>query len=654
MEVAPLLEVAAAVGHASVAELQAALPGVQVERLLELAAAHELLVVEDDLSVRFQHPLIGSAVYERLGPLARRSLHAAQSERATDPDARARHLALSRDLPDAAVATELEEAARRANERGAPELAAEFALRSAMLTPATDADERLRRALAEVGYRAAAGEVAKALSAADALIAVLPPGRRRAEVLARRVFLDLEQGETALERALAEAGGDELLRGELLDLLGWLRGTFRGDLDNGLACAREATAIGERLGDRRLTMLADASVGVIETLRGLPDSGRIARAVAVEPELGAPPLGRRPPIFLARKQLWDGELAAARAGFERMRQEFLRSGTEFQRPYRLYDLALAEYAAGELEHAAESAREGAEAAADAQNQDAQPWLLYPLALADAGLGHRASAEAAARRLLELSVARGEPPGIARARSVLGLLALAEGDAAAAARELRTAARLLEEMGIRHPGAYPALADVVEALAGYGDREPAAAALERLEATAHALDAPWPLAAAARARGHLLGAEDAEAAAAALSDADESFTRLGYRLDAARAAFARGRALIRAGRRKAAADVIAEARVRFADMRAAGWEARAVEELERAAPGRAEGELTATERRVAGLVAEGRKNREIGQALFMSVPTVEAHLTRIYRKLDLRSRSELTRLVAGGAVRVDQD
>jgi DNA-binding NarL/FixJ family response regulator len=75
-----------------------------------------------------------------------------------------------------------------------------------------------------------------------------------------------------------------------------------------------------------------------------------------------------------------------------------------------------------------------------------------------------------------------------------------------------------------------------------------------------------------------------------------------------------------------------------------WEARAIEELERAAPGRAAGALTATERRIAGYVAEGMKNKEIAAAMFVSVATVEAHLTRIYRKLDIRSRSELARLV----------
>jgi len=78
-----------------------------------------------------------------------------------------------------------------------------------------------------------------------------------------------------------------------------------------------------------------------------------------------------------------------------------------------------------------------------------------------------------------------------------------------------------------------------------------------------------------------------------------------------------------------------------------WEARAIEELERVAPGRAAGELTPTEARVAQLIAEGMRNKEIGAALFISVATVEAHLTRIYRKLGIRSRTELARLVVDG-------
>jgi DNA-binding CsgD family transcriptional regulator len=75
----------------------------------------------------------------------------------------------------------------------------------------------------------------------------------------------------------------------------------------------------------------------------------------------------------------------------------------------------------------------------------------------------------------------------------------------------------------------------------------------------------------------------------------------------------------------------------------------VAELERAAPGRASGRLTGAELRIAQLVADGRRNQEIGQALFMSIRSVEGHLTRTYRKLGIRSRSELARLVADGGV-----
>jgi DNA-binding NarL/FixJ family response regulator len=75
------------------------------------------------------------------------------------------------------------------------------------------------------------------------------------------------------------------------------------------------------------------------------------------------------------------------------------------------------------------------------------------------------------------------------------------------------------------------------------------------------------------------------------------------------------------------------------------------ELERALPGRHGGELTRAERRVAALVADGSKNRDIGRELYMSVATVEAHLTRIYGKLDIRSRSDLARLVADGSLEV---
>jgi DNA-binding NarL/FixJ family response regulator len=150
---------------------------------------------------------------------------------------------------------------------------------------------------------------------------------------------------------------------------------------------------------------------------------------------------------------------------------------------------------------------------------------------------------------------------------------------------------------------------------------------------------------------VLARGEPEVAATTLQGAASAFAELGYEPDGARAALLEGRALLRAARRTAAADALAAARNRFAAMGAVLWAARAADELERAAPGRAAGELTPTETRIARLVADGKKNREIGETLFISVATVEAHLTRIYRKLSIRSPSELTRHVAEGTLPV---
>jgi DNA-binding CsgD family transcriptional regulator len=402
-------------------------------------------------------------------------------------------------------------------------------------------------------------------------------------------------------------------------------------------------------------MLAAAGLAFMETFAGTPRPEHMARALALEEEIGTPVLWAGPRALLGKQLLWSGELDPATALFEAALADAARSRNERLRSYRLYDLALANCAAGNLATAQELVRLGMESARDAEDEHVEGWLLYPAALVDAWLGHAAEARVAARRRLEWAVSRGERPGIARARSVLGLLALSEDDSATAERELSEAVQFLEEMGVGHPGAIPALPDAVEALVGCGDSPSAGRLLGRLERQAAAVDSPWASAAAERCRGLLLFAcGDADGAIARLEAAAASFDRIGYRADAARSLLALGRALLRGGYRMRAADVVADARGRFSDFGAVLWEARAVEELERVAPGRAAGELTKAERRIAARVADGRKNREVGEELFMSVATVEAHLTRIYRKLEIGSRSELARLVADGTVALSDE
>jgi hypothetical protein len=244
-ELLPLLETAVALGPASTAELRAALPETDVDALLARAAEHELLVVEDG-AVRFVHPLLGSVVYGRMGPLERRRLHARLADGARDPDVRARHLALSADEVDDATAALLEQAAARARSRGAFDVAAELGRHSVRLTPAASADDRFRRALAEIADLAQAGDGGRAVEVSNRLIAELPPGPVRAEALVQHSDLETDHPElviASLERALDDAGDDGSLRAKVLQELALSRFLCLGDLRGALADVRQAVAI---------------------------------------------------------------------------------------------------------------------------------------------------------------------------------------------------------------------------------------------------------------------------------------------------------------------------------------------------------------------------------------------------------------------------
>ncbi len=654
--VLPVLDVVAVSGPALCSLLEQALPDSDVEELVMQASALDLLVVEDDLRVRFSHPLMATAVYRRMNPIARRTLHARLAAVADDPDSRVRHLALSTDAPDASIAADLEAAALKARGRGASDVAAGFARHSHRLTPTGDVADRRRRALMEIANLAAAGEARRARDLVDGLVAALPPGPDRAAALVHRFYVendDVASADATLQQALEDAAADALLRGRVLDILGWFRGVFGGDLAAGISACSEAVAIAETERDKALWMLAAGHLAHMQALAGSPDVETMERAVALSDELGGPTLGGGPRAWLAKQRLWAGELAAARSMFGDVLSAHVATGNELERAYRFYDLALLEIAAGNPTAALEYATRGVEAAQDSANADAEGWVLYPLALAHVWLGEPAAARSAARRLLEWPGRPGERLGTARAYSALGLLALAEGDATAASGELRVALSLLERVGVAHPGAVPVLPDAIIACASSGATSEAADLLHRLEAQADTLGDVRTRAMLHHARGVVhLADGDADEATVELEAAVRAFDKLGFAPDAARATLACGRALMRSGHRTQAAERLADARKRFATIGAPLWEAQAVTEIERVSPGRSRGVLTRAEARVARLVVQGAKNREVAAALFMSVATVEAHLTRIYRKVGVRSRTELARLVTQGELSLE--
>jgi DNA-binding CsgD family transcriptional regulator len=596
-------------------------------------------------------------VYRRINPTDRRRLHARLAEIARSPDARARHLALSTCGPDVEVALLLEEAAERARRSGAPGMAAEFARHSVRLTPCGD-EAASRRALLEMAAMAAAGEIGKARALVDGLIARLPSGPQRAEALIQRFYVendDVDVGDATLVQALAESAGDERVRGHVLDILGWHRGVFRGDLPAGIVCAEDAVAIAERQSDQQLLVRAEGHLAHMKALAGHPDPVAMARSVALTGEVGTPHLGGGPRAWLAKQLLWAGDVDEARAMFESTMALDAERGYELERPYRLYDLALVECAAGNLELALDFANTGVEVARDAENADAEGWLMYPLALTQAWLGLDTQATASADRLLSWPGRPGHRLGQARGLSVLGVLRLSTGDVCAAANDLARAVEVVEAIGLGHPGALPVLPDAVIAYAAAGRIEEADNLLSRLERQAAVIDRPRMEAMVLHARGTLVAATgEPDLAIGMLGEAADGFDELGLRPDAARCRLAAGRAALKLARRRLAAELLEGARDGFTDIGAMQWAATAAAELERAMPGRKAGLLTPTESRITRLVAAGAKNAEIAAELFLSVATVEAHLTRVYRKLDIRSRTELTRAVHDGTVGMSAD
>jgi len=191
-------------------------------------------------------------------------------------------------------------------------------------------------------------------------------------------------------------------------------------------------------------------------------------------------------------------------------------------------------------------------------------------------------------------------------------------------------------------------DLIEALVRAGRDDEATELLASFEQTAETSMSTWALGTAARCHGLLDTGDDFEVGFSRALELQEA-SQAPFEL--ARTELCLGERLRRARRRKEARDVLRAAIERFERLGAVPWAERAKTELrasgETIQPGGviATNELTPQELQVALTVAKGATNREAGAALFLSPKTIEAHLGRVYRKLDVRSRTELAALLA---------
>ena len=638
------LLVAAALSSPDV-QLISALLGSEAGDALEAAERADVIVIHES-RVRFSHPLLASTVYATASPARRRTLHALLAGVIAEPEEQARHLALAAEGPDDEVAARLGSAAHHANARGAPEAAAELAELAYRLTPPDRADARAGRSLELAEYAFRAGDTEHARRLTESVIEEQAPGPLRAralELLARMFHVaGTPVAAAALcEQALGEAGG-------VIELEARIHATYAlvswHDFQLGRKHARAALDLLERLPDPDPGILAQTLLAYLEsefyTGQGLPPDV-LERALALERVAPAVNVSDRVSAALGVWLKYQGDFDAARRWLEAAHRAAVEEGDEASLPYVVGHLPQLELWTGNWSEAERRAVEHLELAEATAQPDQRRQALFNLALVHAHMGHAEEAKAWAEGLQLEAEQAGDQWGISNALAVLGLLELSLGNPSGAADHLASNMALRETIGTSEP--QRAYADYAEALIELGELDRAEEAIQLLEARARAVDRAPLLAVSGCCRGLLAAArQDLDAASAALDEALAHHDRITVPFDLARTLVAVGRVRRRRGERKAAREALEHAQRIFEELGAPIWAARAEAELHRIPirRGSSSNELTPTEQQVAELAGSGGTNREIAQALFMSPKTVEVNLTRIYRKLGIRSRAEL--------------
>jgi DNA-binding CsgD family transcriptional regulator/tetratricopeptide (TPR) repeat protein len=624
-EAIPAIELASVSGPASIG----AFPN---ERALDRAVALGLLETHGHI-VRFSHPLIAAAAYDNLGPGRRRELHRQCARSANSIESRARHLALATDGPDAATASLLDEASRAAASRGAPEAAAELAVHARRLTPPDDVEAYARRTMDEAEYMLLAADEHAVGELTGEVLATSVAGVVRARALLRRalVEVDAEEAVSLLEAAVAEEHDDAGLRARTLAALAWDRGIGLGDASTAVDEAIRAIRMAEHLDESTLAYCL-TSAGFVLALAADPRAeGFLEQAVQIRRR--TPGAARLSFATLAQQYVWRGKWLEAEALLAEERSH-APDGDEYVQ--LRVDLIAAENAI----------RRG--------HWDEAVGLLDTIIAADGGYTRIV---ALTQRAL-LRAMRGDRAALADASAVAVSSFAADRVVAAAmshARALldRTATgsfapamlakfpSMGEKAGPFSGAAWWAIPYAVELLVSRDQRDTAAELTGRLKQRAAQLD-PWGSAGVALCDGLLaLGSGDTTTALSRIDEARRGFEQIGASWEVARCLLASGRALRRLGRRKESSSALDAAIVLFSAMSAVPSEREAADELRRARPRpRHDDTLTEAERNVAALVASGRTNKDVAAELFTTVATVEAHLTRVYSKLGIRSRSEL--------------
>ncbi|GLW54405.1 helix-turn-helix transcriptional regulator [Kitasatospora phosalacinea] len=632
-------------------ELLDRLAGPSAGHLLARAEAAGLVDPgQPDGRVRFTASAIGAELTARLPETARRLLHARLAAVGHDPVRRDRHTALAAD-PDAAphAARDAARAAGHARLRGEHPLAAELSLLAAERTPHEEAGLLTERALTAVRDAAHCGDLPRSRAAARLVLGQDSSPAQRVSALVTLIDSSgqhLDGMDELFAEALHEAAGRPDLTAQVLIRQAIWANVSDGDPGRAADLAARAAALALAADDTTTTVLALTVQARVERVLGRPGSeATLNRALSLP--LAAPvPVNATPEHLAARHALFDDRPADARAALLPLLARARREGDAEGTVDVLRSLAEAELRAGRCDRALDHARR-AQALTDRAAMPPGP-ACYTSALVEGTAARTGPALAHARRGVEASREEDNRVFLSRNLFALGHLLLAAGrpkEALAALEEVRVLER---QQQVRDPSVLRWHADLAEALVAVGRLDEADGLLADTRRAAAELGRGCVLPALDRARALLDAARgDYDAAARRLTDAADLLHHLPVE---------RGRTLLalshteRRGRRRASARAAARGAAElFAAHGAHPWSAaaaRALHRLEQRPPGDGDRpRLTSAEERCARLAAGGASNRDIAADLTVSVKTVEATLTRVYRKLGVHSRVQLAHAVA---------
>ena len=617
------------------------------DRLVELLgeAETQAVVAIDGIRLRFTHPVLAHGVYTGALPRRRRAMHRRLAALVTEPELRARHLALSDATGEQQTVEALDTAAQIARARGAPAAAAEL-LELAIGLGADDPGRWIRCAT----HYFDASDPAHAKQILDAIVAELPAGPLRAQALHQLGLVRIHddsffEAAELLETGLHDSAADPGLRVRILITLSFaLLNAARPE--QAYQRVQEAVSEAERLDIATLLSPALGMRAMMDFMSGRGfDEPALQRAVDLEERDPHVPLAFRPTVQMTLLRAWTGELEAAHEELAAVSQRCIALGEESELIFAAFQLALIDIWRGDLKNAAIIADETIERAAQLGG-DFPLFIALTIRAAVDAYGGRADE---ARRGLRDAVAAAQRCGSMRLAewpaTLGGFVEVSCADYQAAINALEPLLPLIQSF----PDATEIISgsfipDAAEALIGLGRLDEAEPLVDALERNGRRLDRAWMLAVAGRCRAMLLAARgDLTAATTTAERAMTEHQRLPMPFERARTQLLLGQLQRRQRHRDAAAATLREALQTFEQLGTTLWADRAKAELARGTSGRLRARgLTPAEQRVAELAVAGMTNKDIAATLFISPKTVEVNLSRIYRKLNIRSRMELYR------------